>query len=97
MQTTINNNFYPILKSLNYNVNGAVNEFLLLKIHNKISEFKSEINYYSHKYNKTFKNFENYINNISNSENIEEYDDYLSWKFSFDSLNYYKNQLKKII
>lgn len=96
MQTVVNNKYIPVLESLNYNVNEAVSEFLLLKIHNKISEYKNELLYYSEKYKKSFTKFEEYINSIENSENIDEYNDYLAWKFSFDSLDYYENQLKTI-
>ena len=96
MQTVVNNKYITILESLNYNVNEAVNEFLLLKIYNKISEYKNELIYFSEKYKKSFKNFEIYINSIEKSEDIDEYNDYLAWKFSFDSLNYYENQLKTI-
>ena len=96
MQTLINNKFIPVLESLNYTVNDAVNEFLLLRIHNKISEFKNEIFFYSKRYKKEFIQFEIYINSVKNSEDLAEYNDYLSWKFSYDSLNYYKNQLKNI-
>ncbi|MEN8120113.1 MAG: hypothetical protein ABFS35_07190 [Bacteroidota bacterium] len=96
MQTVVNNKYIPVLESLNYNVNEAVSEFLLLKIHNKVSEYKNELLYYSEKYKKSFTKFEEYINSIENSENIDEYNDYLAWKFSFDSLDYYENQLKTI-
>jgi len=96
MQTIVNNKFIPALEALNYNLNDAINEFLILKIHNKISEYKNEIIFYSNKYKKDLKEFEEYINSIENSENIDEYNDYLAWKFSFESLNYYENQLKRI-
>jgi len=96
MQTVVSNKYIPILESLNYNVDDAVNEFLLLKIYNKISEYKNELIYYSEKYKKNFKEFEKYINSIENSEDVDMYNDYLAWKFSFDSLNYFENQLKTI-
>lgn len=96
MQTLVKDKFIPALESLNYNVNEAVNEFLLLKIFSKISEYKNEVLYFSKKYKKDFMKFENQINNTENTENISEYDDYLAWKFSKDSLNYYKQQLEAI-
>ncbi len=96
MQTLVKDKFIPALESLNYNVNEAVNEFLLLKIFSKISEYKSEVSYFSKKYKQDFMKFENQINSTENAENITEYDDYLAWKFSQDSLNYYKQQLETI-
>lgn len=96
MQTIVNNKLIPVLESLNYSVNDAISEFLLLKIHNKISEYKNEIYFHTKKYRKSFSEFEKYINSIENSENLVEYNDYLAWKFADDSLNYYENQLKSI-
>jgi hypothetical protein len=96
MQTLIDNKYIPALEALNYNINDAISEFILLKIHNKISEFKNEIDFYSNKYNSSFTDFEKYINNIQDSESMDEYNDYLSWKFSTESLGYYENQLKSI-
>jgi hypothetical protein len=96
MQTLIDNKYIPALEALNYNINDAISEFVLLKIHNKISEFKNEIAFYSKKYNSRFDDFEKYINEMQDSENMGEYNDYLAWKFSRESLGYYENQLKNI-
>ena len=96
MQAIVNNKLIPVLESLNYSVDDAVNEFLFLKVHNKISEYKNEIGFYVNKYDKNFFEFEEYINSIENSENIDEYNDYLAWKFADDSLNYYKSQLENL-
>ena len=96
MQITINNKYISVLESINYSADDVIKEFLMLKLHNKIAEYKSEIKYYSNKFQQSFEKFETYINSIENSEDIDEYNDYLAWKFSYDSLNYYKNQLTMI-
>ena len=96
MQITINEKYISVLESINYSADDVIKEFLLLKLQNKIAEYKSEIKFYSNKFQQSFKKFEIYINSIENSENIEEYNDYLAWKFSYDSLNYYTDQLTMI-
>jgi len=90
MEALVNNKLLPVLELLNYSINDAVNEFVFLKIHNKISEYKNEMSFYNKKLGKTFSEFEEYINGVDESENIDEYNDYLAWKFANDSLNYYK-------
>jgi len=96
MQTIINDKYIPVLKSLNYNINDVLEEFLLLKVNNKISEYRSKKEFYRNKYKSNFKEFEKQINNRLESEKNDEYNDYLAWKFAIESLNYFQNQIQTI-
>ncbi len=41
MQAIVNNKLIPVLETLNYSLDDAVSEFIFLKVHNKISEYKN--------------------------------------------------------
>ena len=92
----LNKKYASTLKALNYNIEDAINEFLLLKLSGKIAEFTEDCSFYEKKYKTIFKAFEKKINNKSNDENFEEYDDYLAWKFAEESKRYYQNNLDRL-
>ncbi|MBI4649527.1 MAG: hypothetical protein HY738_23735 [Bacteroidia bacterium] len=92
----INTKFLDGLYALNYNVQDALGEFLLLKLSAKIAEFNQECHFFEKKYNCNFQDFGKKINDRINEENFEEYDDYLAWKFAEESRTHYVNNLSSI-
>jgi len=100
MQTITNeidSNIFNIMKSMNLTPNMIINEYLILNISNKISQYSSECKFYENKYNINFTEFEKIVNNKNKKENFEEWDDYLIWTWATQNLEFYKNNLKSLL
>ena len=52
-QLSLNPEHIQGLQALNYNIQEALNEFLLLKLSSKISEFNQECMFYKKRYNRS--------------------------------------------
>jgi hypothetical protein len=97
MTQQIDDKLLDDLLALNYNIEDALGEFLLLNLSLKISEFKSNCYLYRKKYSIDFRSSKEKIENRTEEENFIEYDDYMEWKFSEEQKECLENKLENVI
>jgi len=85
------------LKAMNYTVEQALRDFLILHLSEKISAFKSECEAFERKYNMNFQLFEHNLAEKINEEDFAEEDDYMAWKFAEESSKFLQNKLAEIL
>lgn len=93
---TIEGKYKSGLQILNTDVESAIQDFLILNLSEKISEFTSECEIFKYKYKMNFNAYEQYLNKKADEENFKEEEYYLSWKFAHDNLKILKNKLDEI-
>lgn len=93
----MNEKYASALKSINYKMEEALDEFLILKFSASIAEYTDECKFFEAKYRVDFKSFEDRIQNRVDEEDFEEYDDYMAWKFAEEGRQYYQEQLNEIV
>jgi hypothetical protein len=93
----IDEKYLAALKLMNYNVEDALADFIILNLSEKISEFNNECEIFERKYNIDFNSFEKKIIKKKNEENFEEEEDYMAWRFAVESRNFFKAKLGELV
>jgi len=75
------------------NLSKVLDEIAVLSVHQKLSEFMMEIEYFEKKYNTSFDDFEKKLK--EHSANYEMENDWLAWKFAIDGKDYWTNLLNR--
>lgn len=85
------------LKAMNYTVEQALQDFLIMRLSERISAFKSECEAFERKYSMNFQLFERKLSQKINEEDFAEEDDYMVWKFAEESRIVLQNKLADIL
>ena len=84
-----------VIKSLHYSsVNDLLKDNLITEILFKISDFKTQINYFRNKYSLNFSKFKKEYNN--NKEDYNKWDDLMAWEFATQAYKHWNEQLNTI-
>ncbi|MBI1927387.1 hypothetical protein HYR99_24505 [Candidatus Poribacteria bacterium] len=87
----INQKYTAALKAMNYTVEQALRDFLILQLSGRIA-FKSECEALERKYGMNFQAFERTLAQKVNAEDFAEEDDYMAWKFAEESRLFLQEQ-----
>jgi hypothetical protein len=86
-----------ILSELGFSgIEDAAKKHAWLLISGKVAKYEAECNFYEKKYDCDFSTFEKKINEKINDENFDEEDDLLDWRFAFEQLTKYKEQIVRL-
>jgi hypothetical protein len=89
----IDQKYTAALKAMNYTVEQALRDFLILQLSGRIAAFKSECEAFERKYGMNFQTFERKLARKVNAEDFAEEDDYMAWKFAQESRLFLQKQL----
>ena len=92
----IDQKYTSALKAMNYTVEQALRDFLILQLSGRIVAFKSECEAFERKYDMNFQTFERKLVQKINEEDFVEEDDYMAWKFAEDSRLFLQKQLAEL-
>lgn len=92
----IDQKYTSALKAMNYTVEQALRDFLILHLSERISTFKSECEAFEQKYGMNFQLFERKLAQKINEEDFSEEDDYMAWKFAEESRIFLQNKLAEL-
>ena len=82
-----------IFSKLNLSKEQVLDEIAMLSVHQKLSEFVMEIEYFEKKYHTSFDDFEKKLQ--EHSVDYETENDWLAWKFAIDGKNYWTTLLNQ--
>ncbi|MBM4175270.1 MAG: hypothetical protein FJ213_03730 [Ignavibacteria bacterium] len=86
-----------ILSELGFSgIEDAAKKHAWLIISGKVAKYDAECNFFETKYKCDFITFEKNINSRVNEEDINEEDDLLDWRFAFEQLTKYREQIALI-
>lgn len=77
-------------------IEDAAKKHAWLILSGKIAKYEAENNFFKSKHRCDFLTFEKKIMNKTNNENFEEENDLLDWRFAYEQLNKYKQQIVKL-
>ena len=92
----IDQKYTAALKAMNYTVEQALRDFLILQLSGRIAVFKSECEAFERKYGMNFQAFERAVAQKVNAEDFAQEDDYMAWKFAQESRLFLQNQLAEL-
>lgn len=93
----IDQKYTSALKAMNYTVEQALRDFLILHLSERSSAFKSECEAFERKYDMNFQLFEHKLSQKINEEDFAEEDDYMAWKFAEESTKFLQKNLEEIL
>jgi hypothetical protein len=86
-----------IITNLGYSsIEDAAKKHAYMIVMSKISKYESEYNHFKKKYDCEYPVMEKEISKVDQSENFEIEDDLLNWRFAYEQLINYKDQISKL-
>ncbi len=98
MQTVaIQDHYADALHRLNYSVDEALRQFLLLNISTKLAATEQEITLFRKKYGMEFSDFHERLESRINTEVFEESDDAMAWEYATETAHLLRAQMAKLV
>ena len=97
MQTVaIQDHYADALQRLNYSVDEALRQFLLLNISTKLASAEQECALFRTKYGTEFSVLQNKLESRINAENFEESDDAMAWEYADETVRLLRAQIARL-
>lgn len=90
-------NVEGILSELGFTgIEDAAKKHAQLLISGKVAKYEAESIFYEKKYNCDYPAFEKHLKEKVNEENFDEEDDLLEWRFAYEQLTKYREQIVRL-
>jgi hypothetical protein len=98
MQTVaIQDHYADALQRMNYSVDDALRQFLLLNISTKLAVAEQEIALFCKKYGMEFSEFQQRLESRINTEVFEESDDAMAWEYATETVRSLRTQMATLV